>query len=91
MVIHLYGRNEEELIRNLKENEELIIDMIDNSERSRILTEIYKGKEEKDLTKFLRDKYGYGLRVPFGYDVALEKDTVLWLSQLGTDLFRNIC
>jgi len=86
----MYGRNEEELIRNLKDNEELIIDMIDNSERSRILTEIYKGKEEKDLTNFLRDKYGYGLRLPFGYDVALEKDTVLWLSQLGTDLFRNL-
>ena len=64
--------------------------MIDVSERNRIEKEIYKGKEEKDITSYLKKKYGYGLRVPFGYDVAVETDTFIWMSQLGTDLFRNL-
>ncbi len=90
IVIHLYGRNEQELIDNVKKNEQSIIDLIDNQERKRIQIELYKGKEEKDLTSYQREKYNYGLRVPFGYDMAVDKDTFIWMSQLGNDLFRNL-
>jgi hypothetical protein len=51
---------------------------------------VYEGKEEKKLTEYITKKYGYSLRVPFGYDLATETDTFLWFSQLGTDLFRNL-
>lgn len=90
LVIHLYGRNEKELIENVKNNEQNIIDMIDDHERRRIQLELYRGKEEKDLTKYLKNKHEYGFRVPFGYDLAVDRDTFVWMSQLGTDLFRNL-
>jgi hypothetical protein len=55
-----------------------VTDLIDNSERKRITGEVYKGKEEKKLTEYITKKYGYSLRVPFGYDLATETDTFLW-------------
>lgn len=90
LVIHLFGRTEFELLNNVSQNEEQLIDLIDKSERNRIYNDIYKGKEEKQLTNYIRDKYGYGLRIPFGYDLATEKKDFLWYTQLGTDLFRNL-
>lgn len=90
LVVHLFGKNEKELINNLRINGQKIIDMIDQSERKRIHKEIYAGKEQKNLTSYTRKKYGYGLRIPFGYDLATENNQFLWYSQLGTDLFRNL-
>lgn len=90
LVLHLYGRSDEELIKNIKKNEQSLIDLIDSHERNRIQIELYKGKEEKELTKYLKKKYNYALRVPFGYDLAVDKDTFIWMSQLGNDLFRNL-
>ena len=90
LVIHLFGRTEEELLTNIRNNDERLIDLIDKSERNRIYKDLYKGKEEKELTNYIRDKNGYGLRIPFGYDLATEKSDFLWFTQLGTDLFRNL-
>jgi hypothetical protein len=64
--------------------------LIDQSERDRIQLEVYKGKAEKSLSKYIQDKYGYSLDIPFGYKLAVENDSFQWFSQLGTDLFRNL-
>jgi hypothetical protein len=90
LVLHLFGSTEEELINNLYKNEIMLSELIDISERKRIHIDLYRGKEEKELTNYFREEYNFGFRIPFGYDLAIEQKNFYWFSQLGNDLFRNL-
>ncbi len=88
--LYLFGQTSEQLIQNIETNCEELRNFFNQRERKRITREIFEGKEQKGLSKSINSKYGFKIRVPFGYEIAGEKDDFLWLSQLGNDLFRNI-
>ena len=90
VLLFLFGNSEEELIKNLSQNREQIRTYLNQRERKRISAEIFKGKEERNTAEIINEEYGIKVRVPFGYDLAVHEPGFVWLSQLGTDLFRNL-
>ncbi len=88
--LYLFGENSSDLIQNLNSNCDELKDFFNQRERKRIAREVFSAKEQKGISKAIKEKYGFGFRVPFGYDVAVQEKDFLWMSQLGTDLFRNL-
>ncbi|MGB3778459.1 MAG: DUF4837 family protein [Tunicatimonas sp.] len=91
-IYHLFGNTEDELINNLQENRMKIRQRLVNVLLDRITEGLYKGNEQKSVSKYLLENYGFSLRVPFGYDLVPLADDVedfVWLRQLG-EIDKNV-
>ena len=88
--LYLFGTDTQTLIERLYQNCEELREFFNQRERKRITREIFQGKEQKGLSKSIKEKHGFEIRIPFGYEIAGEDENFIWLSQLGNDLFRNI-
>ncbi len=88
--VYIFGKDPNDLISKIRKNCGELTEFFNQRERGRITREIYEAKEQKTLSKGMKDNFGYKLRVPFGFEIAKQEKDFLWLSQLGNDLFRNI-
>jgi hypothetical protein len=84
-VLYLFGQNDDQLIRNIRENHAPLKHYFLKNESSRISRKIYSGRSvETIMRKLLRDHKFY-LNVPANYDLAKEDENFVWLRQLGVD------
>ncbi len=91
-IYHLFGNTEAELVSNIQENRLKIRQRLEDVLRDRITEGLYKGNEQRSVSKYLLENYGFSLRVPFGYDLVPLTDSVdnfVWLRQLG-DIDKSI-
>ncbi len=80
-ILHLFGKDENTLLGNLRENKENIRALFENIEQKRLETSLFKS-ENRDLQKQLRKKHNFSIRVPYGYEVAKNDDNFIWIRQL---------
>lgn len=91
-IYHLFGNTEDELIDNIQENRLKIRQRLENVLLDRITQGLYKGNEQRSVSKYLLENHGFSLRVPFGYDVVPlpdDPDDFVWLRQLG-EIDKNV-
>ncbi len=88
-ILYLFGKDEEALIRKLRENRETLQKHFEEIEKTRLLATIYK-VEEKDLMEVLHDRHNFGIRLPYGYELAQDKGNFVWLRQLETEIDKTI-
>ena len=91
-IYHLFGNTEEELINNIQENRTKIRQRLVNVLLNRTTEGLYKGNEQKSVSKYLLENHGFSLRVPFGYDpvpLADDVEDFVWLRQLG-EIDKNV-
>jgi Domain of unknown function (DUF4837) len=88
--LFLFGKDSDHLIENIRVHCDELTDFFNQRERKRITRKIFSGKEQKGLSNSIEEKYGFKIRIPFGYEIAKEEKDFIWISQLGNDLFRNI-
>lgn len=88
-VLYLFGRNEEELLKNLRANKESLQNYFNEVERKRLLADLKKSPERGIMT-YLMDTMNIDMIIPFGFDVAEKEDDFVWLRQLGNKEENNI-
>lgn len=79
-VLYLFGNNEQELIRNLRENKSKIQNLFITRERDRLATALFSRKNSA-ATVLSREKMGVKLNLPASYQFVLEEDNFLWYRQ----------
>jgi hypothetical protein len=89
-VLHLFGKTDQELIQNLSDNKGKIIQHLSKIEKERLIESIYKGGHEKGIGQMLRNKYQFGLKVPKGYEIAIEEEDFIWLRKMDHDVDKSI-
>ncbi|MEN7548720.1 DUF4837 family protein [Rapidithrix thailandica] len=90
VVMHLFGRNDEELIQNLKENKRTIQDFFNKLEAKRLAQHLFKVKGKKKLAKQFKETHEVTLTIPAGYKMAKDTTGFFWLRFPEHDFDKNI-
>ena len=51
------------------------------AEKDRITNSLFN-QEEKYITKIIREKYGFSMRIPYGFDLAKQEKNFVWIRSL---------
>ena len=51
---------------------------------------LYAAKVEKGISSHIQEKLGCELKVPFGFEIALEDDKFIWLRNFSPDVDKSI-
>lgn len=89
-VMHLFGETEEILIGNIFKNREKLQEHFLDIEEKRFYKSLYSAKIVKGISKHIESKLGCELKVPFGFDIALEDDNFIWLRNFSPDVDKSI-
>ncbi|NJN26055.1 MAG: DUF4837 family protein [Cyclobacteriaceae bacterium] len=89
-LVHLFGETEEILIDNLKKNKEKIQQHFLEVEEQRNYAALYSVKYETGISKHIQEKYQCELKVPIGYEIALEDEKFIWLRNFSPDVDKNV-
>ncbi|WKK85286.2 DUF4837 family protein [Marivirga arenosa] len=88
-VLYLFGRNEKELIKNIKANRDGIKEFFNDKEAERLISK-YKKTAQKGIMNYIEDSLNLELMIPAGFDIAIKQDDFVWLRELGNDEEFNI-
>ena len=91
-VLFLFGRTEEELVANIRENRNFVKDHFNGIEKRRLKASLYKSKELKEVSSALMKNHQYSLRMPFGWRIEYEdsESQFTWLRLPGIEVDKNI-
>ena len=89
-MLHLFGETEEILIKNISENKERLQSHFLEIEDKRFYKALYAAKVEKGISKVIMDKLNCELKVPFGFEIALQSDDFIWLRNFTPDVDKSI-
>lgn len=88
-VLYLFGRNEEELIKNIQENRSGIKEFFNDKEAERLVSS-FKKSAQKGIMNYIQDSLNLELVVPYGYEIAVKEDNFLWLRELDSKEEYNL-
>ncbi|WP_296619441.1 DUF4837 family protein [Marivirga sp.] len=88
-VLYLFGRNEEELIKNIKGNKSGIKEFFNDKEAQRLVSS-FKKTAQKGIMNYIEDSLNLELIVPFGFDIAAKSNDFIWLRELDSKEEYNI-
>ncbi len=89
-ILHLFGETEGQLIANLKKNGPALREYFNDIERKRTYKALYNAKPEKGIGKLIRAKFDCNMKIPYGYDIAMDEDKFLWIRNFSVDIDKNI-
>jgi hypothetical protein len=89
-VMYLFGQNEEALIKKMTENADRITAVFNKAEKDRLARSLFKAKALKGVTEMLEKDHGCSMRVPFGYQIAVNEPGFVWLRNVGNEIDRNV-
>jgi hypothetical protein len=89
-VMYLFGQTEEALIEKLNENGERIAGVFNKAERERTARNLFKSKEQKGVSEMLQKSHECHMRIPFGYQIAVNEPGFVWLRNIGNEIDRNV-
>ncbi len=90
LTVYQFGFSEDDLIRGLIDNFDVIVNRIRRSDRDRVDATVYIGGENGSLNALVREKMGIRLRVPKDYSLALDNDDVIWMRRETEESSSNI-
>lgn len=80
-ILHLFGRDQKTLIENLQANRAKIRAHFEKIEIRRLKSSLFAA-ENTELEQELKSKHNFGIRVPYGYELAKNLDNFIWLRQM---------
>jgi len=88
-VLHLFGLNEEQLAANIAQNQERIRGYFNDVIDKRTYNELLGNKTEGGIEKTIRDNFDCRIKVPFGYDIAIQEENFIWVRLFGVKVDKN--
>lgn len=79
-VLYLFGENEQELVRNLRENKTQLQNLFVGKERDRLAKALFNRTNGEAAVKSA-EKFGFTLQLPASYQFVREADNFLWYRQ----------
>ena len=89
-VLHLFGETEEILLKNIAKNKAKLQKHFLDVEERRLYQSLYAAKVEKGISRHINEKLGCDIKVPFGYEIALEDEKFIWLRNFTPDVDKSV-
>lgn len=90
LILHLFGQTADQLKENLLKNKQAIQDIFDSEEKKRQWAEYQQTAGEKDLMRYLKERYNFSLYLEKGFQMAKETDEFFWVRMPTVDYDLNI-
>ncbi|MEQ8546897.1 MAG: DUF4837 family protein [Cyclobacteriaceae bacterium] len=89
LVLYLFGQNEEQLVENLKKNEEKLVDIFESRVLSRTREKVL-AKTQSSLMSAIQEDHSYSIDIPFGYDLSKNLKNFVWIRKLEAQSEYNV-
>lgn len=89
-VLHLFGETEAVLKQNIANNKDLLTKHFTAIEEKRFYKSLYAAKVEMGISKHIKEKLNCEIKVPFGFEIALEDNDFVWLRNFSPDVDKSI-
>ena len=87
--LYLFSATAKELTERILNNKTTITNFFNQKESDRLNYSLYVANEEKGVSNYMANKYGFSLRVPNGYRIEAEDPAFVWLRSVG-QIDKNI-
>lgn len=81
-VMQLFGKDDATLIKNLRENKELIQNYFNLAERNRLAKEIKMSTASRAILNQVNSEFNYRIKIPAGYELAKMDEDFMWVRTL---------
>jgi len=88
-VLYLFGRNEKELIKNIKANKSGIKEFFNDKEAQRLVSS-FKESPQEGIMNYVEDSLNLELIIPKGFEIAQRSDDFIWMRVLDSKEEFNI-
>jgi hypothetical protein len=88
-VLYLFGRNEKELLKNLRNNRDKIEEFFNQAERKRLIAGMEPVTSATAAKKIMTDKFQLKSLFPAGYKVAYEQENFSWFRSPEAEIDKN--
>ncbi|GJM29518.1 MAG: DUF4837 domain-containing protein [Cyclobacteriaceae bacterium] len=89
-VMHLFQQNNDLLINHIINNRVNIQHHFEEIEKNRYYQAIYKAPREKGIENHLLEKHQFFIKVPYGYEIALETGNSSWIRLMDNKVDKNL-
>ena len=89
-VLFLIGHTNDQLVQGIVKNTDRLRSYFNKIEEDRAYDRLYNVRTERLIMNNLEEKYGFRLMVPFGWKIADEKETFVWIRQPTEQIDKNI-
>lgn len=89
-ILHLFGETETQLVKNIKENASALRDFFNEIAQKRTYKALYKAKTEKGINKRIGEKFNCTMKIPYGYEIAMDEDDFMWIRNYSRNIDKNI-
>jgi len=89
-ILHLFGDTEDNLTDNISKNRKKLLKHFLDIEEKRFYKSLYSAKVVKGISNHIEDKLGCELKVPLGFDIAMEDDNFIWLRNFSPEVDKSI-
>lgn len=89
IVMNLFSEDEETLIRHLNANKHKIQDILNETERKRLVSRFNKARK-KELEASIASRHDFGITLPDGYRLAKDSANFVWLRFPEYDFDKNL-
>ena len=88
-VLYFFSKEGEILAEQLRQNEERIRQYFENQVKQKVASSLLKSREPQ-IEKVLQEDHNIQIRVPFGWELAKNKDNFVWMRLLDVDQEQNV-
>ena len=89
VVMYLFGQDEEQLVKKIRENEDQLRNYLETVARGRIQDKLYQSRE-LEIERAIRQSQDVAIKVPFGWDLAKNLPNFSWIRFLEVDKELNV-
>ena len=82
-VMYLFADKPEVLAKKILQNSKRLVSFFNEKEKDRVRKGIIKSNANKALIETIREKSGFSVKIPFGYQLADQQEDFLWLRQIN--------
>ena len=88
-ILHLFGKDEAQVVKQLRANKEMLRSYFINAERERMANGLFKVRE-KGIENKMESDYKFRFSVPYGYDLSKSLPDFFWIRQLDAEFEKNV-
>lgn len=89
LIIVAQAPSDTAFVKIMHENREKIINLIQDTERLRLM-DTYKKHKDVEIAEMLRNEHNIDMVVPKGYEVSINKPGFVWLANSHRNIIENI-
>ena len=89
-VLYLFQQTSEALLEHLKANPQQLLQFFTDAEKGRYHRALYNAPSVKGIEDKLLKDHDLYMKIPYGYQIAIETDNTIWLRRMDRKIDKNI-